>query len=92
MQRAIKFKTIKVSKKGQIAIPSDIRKDMGISEGDELLLVKKGKRIMLEKASELSEELEDEFDDLLTLSESSLRKIWDNREDEIWKQYLRKKR
>ncbi|MGH9877031.1 MAG: AbrB/MazE/SpoVT family DNA-binding domain-containing protein [Nitrososphaerales archaeon] len=92
MQRAIKFKTIKVSKKGQIAIPSDIRKDMGISEGDELLLVKKGKRIMLEKASELSEELEDEFDDLLALSEASLRKIWDNREDDIWKQYLRRKR
>ncbi|MGH9922384.1 MAG: AbrB/MazE/SpoVT family DNA-binding domain-containing protein [Nitrososphaerales archaeon] len=92
MQRAIKFKTIKVSKKGQIAIPSDIRKDMGISEGDELLLVKKGKRIMLEKASELSEKLEDEFDDLLALSEASLRKIWDNREDDIWKQYLRRKR
>jgi len=92
MERDIKFKTIKVSKKGQIAIPSDIRKEMKISEGDELLLVKKGKRIMLEKASELSEELKDEFDDLLALTESSLRKIWENREDEIWKRYLRDKR
>ncbi len=88
----MKFKTIKVSKKGQIAIPSDIRKDMGISEGDELLLVKKGKRIMLEKASDLSEKLNDEFDDLLTLTENSLRKIWDNREDEIWKCYLKDKK
>ena len=88
----MKFKTIKVSKKGQIAIPSDIRKDMGISEGDELLPVKKGKRIMLEKASDLSEKLNDEFDDLLTLTENSLRKIWDNREDEIWKCYLKDKK
>jgi AbrB family looped-hinge helix DNA binding protein len=92
MQRAIKFKTIKVSKKGQIAIPSDIRKEMGISEGDELLLVKKGKRIMLEKASELSGQLKDEFDDLLAFSESSLKNIWNNREDEIWKRYLRTKK
>ena len=92
MKEAIKFKTIKVSKKGQIAIPSDIRKDMGIGEGDELLLVRKGKRIMLEKASELSEELKDEFEDLITLTESSLRKIWDNRGDEIWKRYLKDKK
>lgn len=90
MKDKIKFKTIKVSKKGQIAIPSDIREDIGISEGDELLLVKKGKRIMLEKASELSEDLKDEFDDLLALTESSLRKIWQNKEDEIWKRYLKR--
>ncbi len=89
MEDNLKFKTIKVSKKGQIAIPSDIRKALRISEGDELLLVKKGKRIMLEKASELSKELTDEFDDLLSLSESSLRKIWMNKGDEIWKRYLR---
>ncbi len=89
---SIKFKTIKVSKKGQIAIPSDIRKDIGISEGDELLLVKKGKRIMLEKASELSEGLKEEFDDILSLTESSLKKIWNNKKDDIWKQYLRGKK
>ncbi len=89
MEDNLKFKTIKVSKKGQIAIPSDIRKALRISEGDELLLVKKGKRIMLEKASELSKELTDEFNDLLSLSESSLRKIWINKGDEIWKRYLR---
>ncbi len=92
MGTEIKFKTIKVSKKGQIAIPSDIRREMKISEGDELLLVKKGKRIMLEKASELSRELQDEFQDILTLTESSLKKIWENREDQIWNRYLRDKR
>ncbi len=30
---------------------------------------------------------EDEFDDLLVLAESSLKKIWENREDEIWDLY-----
>jgi len=92
MKNTLKFKTIKVSKKGQIAIPSDIRQELEINEGDELLLVKKGKRIMLEKASEISKELTDEFDDLLTLTESSLKKIWQNKGDEIWKRYLKGKR
>jgi AbrB family looped-hinge helix DNA binding protein len=92
MEADIKFKTIKVSKKGQIAIPSDIRADMGINEGDELLLLKKGKRIMLEKASEFSVELEEEFEDLLLLTENSLRKMWENEEDEIWERYLRNRK
>ena len=75
MKGDIKIKTIRVSKKDQIAIPSDIRKEMDIGKGDELLLVMKGKRIILEKASELSVRLEEEFDHLLLLTENSLKKM-----------------
>ncbi len=91
MATSLKVKTIKVSKKGQIAIPSDIRKELEISEGDELLLVKKGNRIMLEKTSSISKGLLKEFDDLLALTETSLKKIWQNKGDDIWKRYLEDK-
>jgi hypothetical protein len=47
---------------------------------------------MLEKSSEISKELTEEFDDLLVLTETSLRKIWQNRGDEIWKRYLKDKK
>jgi AbrB family looped-hinge helix DNA binding protein len=45
----VKFRTITVSQKGQIAIPSDIRKEVGIKKGDELLLIQKDEKILIEK-------------------------------------------
>ena len=90
MKEEIKLKTIRVSHKGQIAIPADIRRDLNIREGEELLLVKKGERIMLEKPKEFAREIEEEFKDLLMITESSLKKLWLNKEDEIWNQYLKR--
>jgi len=89
MKKGIELKTIKVSGKGQIAIPADIRKGIGIKKGDELLLVRKGKRIMLEKPEEFAKEVKKEFKDMLTITESSLKKLWLNKEDEIWNEYLK---
>jgi AbrB family looped-hinge helix DNA binding protein len=87
-----KFKTIRVSQKGQIAIPSDIRREVGIKKGDELLLVKRGKRIMLEKPEEFAKKTKREFDDfadLLYWSEQRLKNLWLNKEDDIWDEYLK---
>ncbi|MEM7827063.1 MAG: AbrB/MazE/SpoVT family DNA-binding domain-containing protein [Candidatus Aenigmatarchaeota archaeon] len=39
--------TTKVSKKSQIVIPKEIRKTIGISEGDELIVDVEGDRIIL---------------------------------------------
>ena len=47
------FKKVKVTDKGQISIPVDIQKKIGIAKGDELLLICKGKRIVLEKPGRL---------------------------------------
>lgn len=90
MKTDMELKTIKVSQKGQIAIPSDIRKEIGIKEGDELLLFRKGKRIMLEKPDEFMESIKDEFKDMLQITESSLKKFWLNKEDEIWNEYIKR--
>lgn len=84
------IKTIKVSDKGQIAIPQAIRENMGIEKGDELIMLQIGGKIMLEKSQHIMEEIKDDFKDLLKLSESSLKKVWDNKEDEIWNKYLKK--
>jgi AbrB family looped-hinge helix DNA binding protein len=84
----LQFKTITVSQKGQIAIPADIQKIMGIKKGDKLLLIQKGKKIVLEKSDEIVEKLEDEFKDIKEISEHSLKKIWLNRSDDVWDQYL----
>lgn len=38
---------VRVGKKSQIVIPVDIRKQLGIKEGDELLVSTEGRRIVL---------------------------------------------
>ena len=74
----MKVKTVKVSDKGQIAIPKEMRTILHIEKGDEVLLIAEGNIIIIEKVKK------ENFRDLLKLSESTAQKIWDNEEDEIW--------
>ena len=82
------IKTVKVSEKGQIAIPREIREKTGIKRGDELIVVQEGNRIMIERTTQTSERIKDDFSDLIRFSESSLRDVWDNESDEIWNKYI----
>ena len=77
-------KTVKVSEKGQIAIPADIRESIGIKKGDTLLLIKDKKRILLKKVEELSKETKNEFDYLLKHSEQAAKKFWGSKADDVW--------
>jgi AbrB family looped-hinge helix DNA binding protein len=88
--RKMIVKTVRVSDKGQISIPQSIRETTGICKGDELIIVQTDGKILLEKAEHFSEELRDDFKDLLLWSEKSLKRVWDNKEDEVWNRYLRK--
>ena len=61
----MQVKTVKVSEKGQIAIPLDIREAIGIKKGDELIVVQDGNKIFVEKATEAAETLKARFEPLL---------------------------
>ena len=86
----MEIKTVKVSEKGQIAIPTSMRENIGIEQGDELLLVEAEGRILIEKAKKFSKSIQDDFQDILKYNEESLKEVWDNKEDDIWASYLRK--
>ena len=83
------MKTIKVSDKGQISIPSSIRQRLGIDKGDNLVLFEIEGKILIEKQQIVSEKIKDDFKDIMHFSEQSLKEVWDNSEDEIWNQYLK---
>lgn len=85
----LQFKTIRVSQKGQIVIPAEIQRKMGIKKGDKLLLIRKGKKIVLEKPDAITKKLEDEFRDVQAASERSLKKLWLNKKDDVWDQYIK---
>ena len=50
----------KMSSKGQIVIPQELRK--GIKEGEKLVLIKSGKQIIMQKASDLDKSLREDLE------------------------------
>lgn len=75
-------KTVKVSDKGQISIPSEIREEAGIKKNDELLIIQEGDKILIEKPS--FKKIKDDFRDLLKHSEAVAKKLWGSKEDDVW--------
>ena len=71
-------KIIKVTDKGQISLPIGIRDSMNIEYGDELLITRTNDTIIMKKVKK------EDFDDLLKHSERTAKKLWDNKEDEVW--------
>lgn len=82
------LRKIKVSDKGQISIPAEIRKELGIQKGDELLLLKSRGRLLIEKPGSVIKLLEDDLSDLMIISETSMKKLWSPRSEDVWNRYL----
>ena len=82
------FKKAKVSDRGKISIQIEMHREMGIKEGDELLLIGKGRKIILEKPRKIAVILEDRSPDLPALSEESLKELGLGEGDEAWDRYL----
>jgi len=80
----LEVKTVKVSEKGQIAIPADVRESIGIKQGDTLVLIQEEKGILLQKAEQVSKKVKDEFSYLLKHSEDVAKKFWGTKADDIW--------
>jgi len=71
-------KIIKVTDKGQISLPVRIREILNIEQGDELIITQDNDSIVIKKIKK------EDFSDLLKHSEKVAKKLWDNKEDEIW--------
>lgn len=78
------IKTVRVSEKGQIAIPREVRESAGIEKGDVLVVFQDNERILLQKVQTVAKKAEDEFAYLVKLSEKTFAKLWSNKKDEVW--------
>ena len=73
---------VTLSEKGQIVLPKKVRREVGLSKGNKMLLVEKNGKITLIKVNEI---MQKEFSTLLA-SEKSLAKDWLSKEEEkAWK-------
>ena len=70
----VEINVTKMSSRGQIVIPLDMRQ--GISEGEKLIIIKRGDELILRKS----------LPESALLSEKSLAKTWLNKKEyEAWK-------
>ena len=80
----VEAKTVKVSDKGQVAIPVGIRRAMGLRKGSELLLLYDGEKLMAIRADHAAEALLGVFGDLIRASAEVAGELWGNETDEVW--------
>ena len=73
---------ITVGKKGQIVIPKKMRDDLKIGKGTKLLISEDKDRITIKPVKMSEKHL------LMLLSETSLKKTWQNPYDERWDDVL----
>ncbi|MBS3066783.1 AbrB/MazE/SpoVT family DNA-binding domain-containing protein [Candidatus Pacearchaeota archaeon] len=71
-------KIIKVTDKGQISLPVGMRESLKIRRGDELFITKNEDAIVIKKVKK------EDFSYLLKHSEKVAKRLWDNKEDEVW--------
>jgi len=74
----MEVKIIKVTDKGQISLPIGMRQSLNIKYGDDLIITKTDDSVIIKKVKK------DDFRDLLKHSERVAKKLWDNKEDEVW--------
>ena len=73
---------VTLGEKGQIVIPKRVRDDFNLGKGARLLLSEEKEKIILKPVTM------DEKHLFLLLSESSLKKVWDNKYDKRWDDVL----
>lgn len=75
---SMEAKIVTITTKGQISLPIKIQEACKLKKGDQLLIIEENGTIILKKIKR------SEFTNLLFQSEKTLKKLWDNKEDEIW--------
>ena len=75
---------VKVSSKGQIVIPKEVRKRHRLGRDTNLVLLESGDALVLRKKTDVEEILRDEFGPLLRASVETLKELWGNPEDDVW--------
>jgi len=79
----IRIRSVSMNDRGQIVIPEEIRKDLKLDSGENLVIIEKNGELTIRKESAVAETIlkEDEF--WKKIAEKSLENAW-GKEDKIW--------
>ena len=90
MNNVIKrIRTVSMNDRGQIVIPEDVRKGMGIASGSSLVLIEKDKEIVLRREKDVATSIGEEEKFWQIVSETGLKNAWSD-EDKAWDKHYNK--
>ena len=81
----MKVRTVVMNERGQIVIPEELRKDLGLKSGQTLVLLEVGDELLLRKEIAVVSDLDDRHF-WRTMTQHAMQSAWD-KEDEVWDQY-----
>ncbi len=77
-----KIRTVNISDRGQLVVPEDMRKDMGIKGGETLVLIERMGEIVIKRGSDVLDAMNDNAF-WRTLSLGMMKNAW-GKEDDVW--------
>src|SRR2546425_12453947 len=75
---------VKVSSKGQIVIPKEVRTRHRLGRDTDLVLLESGDALVLREKADVEGVLNDEFAPLLRATQDALRGLWETPGDDMW--------
>ena len=81
-------RTVKMTGKGQIVVPKEMRDSLGLRRNSTILLIQKDEDILMRKPESISELIED-FPELRAAAERVFGEVWKGEDDKLWESYLK---
>ncbi len=82
-----KMKTVELGVRGQIVIPQEFRRDLNLGQHETLVVIERDSELIIKKQQSILKNLQDK-ERFSILSENALKKVWDNKKDDVWSKYL----
>lgn len=76
--------TLRVSSKGQIVIPKEVRERHHLDRDTDLVLIEAGDTLVLRKKADVEKILRNRFHPFLRAAEAGLAELGDDPEDNVW--------
>lgn len=81
---SVNVRTVRVSEKGEIAIPTKIRRNLGLRKGSQIVLIEHRGRLLIMKAERVLEALSNDLRHLTRHAEETFLQLWDGLTDDVW--------
>ena len=81
-------RTVKMTGKGQIVVPKEMRISLGLKRNSTILLIQKDDDIIMKKPESLKDMVED-FPELRAATERVFGEVWKDEDDKLWESYLK---
>lgn len=86
-----RIRTVVINNRGQIVIPEEIRRDLNITGNQALVLIEKGREIILRNERDVFAKLTEKEDGAWgELAKKALAQAWDEEADKVWDKIARK--